>query len=105
MPAAKNSTTLWSSRPAFYLATIGAAVGLGSIWHLPYLVGASGGSAFVFVFTVACLMIATPLLAAEFLIGRYSRLSPPNAAGAVALKSGLTMRWNVIGACIMNTAL
>jgi SNF family Na+-dependent transporter len=51
MPAAKNSTTLWSSRPAFYLATIGAAVGLGSIWHLPYLVGASGGSAFVFVFT------------------------------------------------------
>ena len=50
-------------------------------------------------------MIATPLLAAEFIIGRYARLSPPNAAGAVALKSGLTMRWNVIGACIMNTAL
>src|SRR5579862_1084560 len=84
MPAARNSTTLWSSRPAFYLATVGAAVGLGSIWRLPYLVGASGGSAFVFVFTVACLMIATPLLAAEFLIGRRSHRNPPEAAGVVA---------------------
>ena len=83
--------------PAFYLATVGAAVGLGSIWRLPYLVGSSGGSAFVFVFTAACVLIATPLLAAECLLGRHSRLSPPEAAGAVALKSGLTTRWNVIG--------
>jgi neurotransmitter:Na+ symporter, NSS family len=97
MPATKNSTPQWSSRPAFYLATVGAAVGLGSIWRLPYQVGSSGGSAFVFVFTFACLLIATPLLVAEFLIGRHSRLSPPDAAGAVALESGLTLRWNVIG--------
>lgn len=93
----QNSTPLWSSRPAFYLATVGAAVGLGSIWRLPYQVGSSGGSAFVFVFTIACLLIATPLLVAEFLIGRHSRLSPPDAAGAVAVESGLTKRWNVIG--------
>jgi NSS family neurotransmitter:Na+ symporter len=101
MPAIGNSTPLWSSRPAFYLATVGAAVGLGSIWRLPYLVGSSGGSAFVFVFTLACLLIATPLLAAEFLIGRRSRLSPPNAAGAVALESALSTRWNAIG--VMGT--
>jgi serine/threonine protein kinase len=53
---------------------------------------------FVFVFTVACLLIATPLLAAKFLLGRHSRLSPPDAAGAVALESGLTTRWNATGA-------
>ncbi len=76
---------------------MGAAVGLGSIWRLPYLVGSSGGSAFIFVFTIACLLIATPLLAAEFLLGRHSRLSPPEAAGAVAAQSGLTSRWNAIG--------
>jgi NSS family neurotransmitter:Na+ symporter len=93
----KDSTPRWSSRPAFYLATVGAAVGLGSIWRLPYQVGSSGGSAFVFVFTVACLLIATPLLVAEFLIGRHSRLSPPDAAGAVAVESGLSKRWNVVG--------
>src|SRR4051794_37465704 len=97
MSASKNSSPVWSSRAAFYLATIGAAVGLGSIWRLPYQVGSSGGSAFIFVFTAACLLIATPLLVAEFLIGRHSRLSPPKAAGAIAVESGLSTRWNAIG--------
>lgn len=91
----------WSSSIAFYLATVGASVGLGSIWRFPYLVGSSGGSAFVFVFVLACLLIATPLLAAEFLIGRRSGLNPPQAAGAIALESGLSSRWNIIG--IMGT--
>ena len=97
MPAERDVTPIWSSRPAFYLATVGAAVGLGSIWRLPYLVGTSGGSAFIFVFVLACLLIATPLLVAEFVLGRRSRRSPPDAAGAVAAQSGLTTRWNVIG--------
>jgi neurotransmitter:Na+ symporter, NSS family len=82
---------------AFYLATVGGAVGLGSIWRLPYLVGSNGGSAFVSVFALACLVIATPLLVAEFLIGRRARRSPPEAAGAVADESGLSTRWNAIG--------
>jgi NSS family neurotransmitter:Na+ symporter len=98
MSADNTSAPVWSSRFAFYLATVGAAVGLGSIWRLPYQAGSSGGSAFVFVFTIAMLLIATPLLTAEFLIGRHSRMNPPEAAGAVAVKSGLSARWNVIGA-------
>lgn len=93
----RASTPIWSSRAAVYLATVGAAVGLGSIWRLPYLVGSSGGSAFVAVFVVACLLIATPLLAAEFMLGRRSHLSPPQAAGEVARESGLSTKWNVIG--------
>jgi NSS family neurotransmitter:Na+ symporter len=97
MTPTESSTPVWSSRAAFYLATVGGAVGLGSIWRLPYLVGSSGGSAFIFVFVLACLMIATPLLAAEFLIGRHARLSPPAAAGAVARESGLSTKWNAIG--------
>lgn len=88
---------VWSSRVAFYLATVGGAVGLGSIWRMPYLVGSNGGSAFIVVFVIACLVIATPLLVAEFLIGRRARKSPPEAAGAVARESGLSTRWNVIG--------
>jgi NSS family neurotransmitter:Na+ symporter len=87
----------WTSSLAFYFATVGASVGLGSIWRFPYLVGGSGGSAFVFVFVLACLLIATPLLAAEFLIGRHSGRSPPEAAGAVAAESHLSSRWNAIG--------
>ena len=87
----------WSSRFAFYVGAAGAAVGLGSIWRFPYLAGTSGGSAFILVFVVACLLIATPLLAAEFALGRRSGRSPPEAAGEIASSHGLSRRWNVIG--------
>jgi NSS family neurotransmitter:Na+ symporter len=87
----------WPTQAAFYLATVGAAVGLGSIWRFPYLTGTNGGSAFVFIFVVACVAIATPLLVAEFMIGRRSRRSPPEAAGAVAASFGQSRAWNVIG--------
>ena len=87
----------WSSGAAFYLATIGASVGLGSIWRFPYLAGSGGGGAFIFVFFMACILIGSPLLIAEFLIGRHSQRSPPFAAGIVAMRSALSPRWNVIG--------
>ncbi len=90
-------SVLWSSRFAVYLGTASAAVGLGSIWRFPYLTGTGGGSAFIGVFVLACVLIATPLLAAEFALGRKSRRSPPEAAGAVAMQAGLGSRWNAIG--------
>jgi neurotransmitter:Na+ symporter, NSS family len=83
----------WSSNLAVYLCTAGASVGLGSIWRFPYLAGTGGGSAFILIFVLACVLVATPLLAAEFALGRKSRLSPPDAAGAVAGNR----RWNAIG--------
>ncbi len=92
----------WTSRLGFYLAAPGAAVGLGSIWRFPYLTGANGGSAFVFVFILACLGIATPLLVAEFMIGRRSRRNPAEGAGEVAASFGRSRRWNAIG--VLGTA-
>ena len=35
----------WKTRSGFVLATIGSAVGIGSIWKFPYEVGANGGGA------------------------------------------------------------
>src|SRR5438105_13603337 len=83
----------WSSNLSVYLCAAGAAVGLGSIWRFPYLAGTGGGSAFILTVILACVVVATPLLAAEFALGRQSRLSPPDAAGAVAGHS----RWHAIG--------
>ena len=87
----------WSSAFTFYLGVAGAAVGLGSIWRFPYLAGTGGGSAFILVFALACLLIATPLLAAETAIGRRARRNPIEAPGAIAEQFGLTRRWNAIG--------
>ncbi len=94
---ARTASVAWSSTLAVYLGTAGASVGLGSIWRFPYLAGTGGGSAFILVFVLACVLVATPLLAAEFSLGRASRLSPPEAAGAVAVSMGRSSRWNSIG--------
>lgn len=95
--ATPRSTSNWSSQFAVYLGTIGAAVGLGSIWRFPYLAGTSGGGTFIGAFVLACLFIATPLLVAEYMIGRYSGLAPSDAAGAMATGIGRSRRWNIIG--------
>ncbi len=82
---------------AFSLSAIGAAVGLGSIWRFPYLAGADGGFAFIAVFVLACLVFGAPVLIAEIVIGRWSRRSPPQAAGEIAARFGFSRLWNVVG--------
>src|SRR4029077_16156375 len=78
----------WSTGLGFTLSAVGAAVGLGSIWRFPYLAGAGGGFAFIAVFVLACLVFGAPGLVGEILIGRWSRQSPPLAAGAIAARFG-----------------
>ncbi len=92
-----DSNPHWSSPLAVYLGTIGAAVGLGSIWRFPYLAGTLGGGTFIGVFVIACLAIATPLLIAEYMIGRYTGAPPSEAAGVMAVDRGLSRRWIIIG--------
>lgn len=37
----------WSGRVGFIVATVGSAVGIGSIWKFPYEVGSNGGGALI----------------------------------------------------------
>lgn len=87
----------WSSDLAFSLSAVGAAVGLGSIWRFPYMAGAGGGFAFIAVFVLACLVFGAPVLVGEIVIGRWSRRSPPRAAGEIAAQFGFSRLWNVVG--------
>lgn len=91
------STDRWSSGLGFMLGAVGAAVGLGSIWRFPYLCGAGGGFAFIAVFVLACLIFGAPVLVGEIVIGRWSRRSPPRAAGELAARFGYSRSWDVIG--------
>jgi NSS family neurotransmitter:Na+ symporter len=94
-----NATTTesWSGRLAFILASIGAAVGLGNIWKFPYTLGSSGGSAFVLVYVLAILLVATPIMIAEMIIGRHARASAPTALRKVAVDSGTSRHWGLLG--------
>ena len=51
------------------VSPVGAAVGLGNIWKFPYVVGVSGGGAFVLVYLLCVAIIAIPILIGELLIG------------------------------------
>ena len=97
LPASSDSAHTWSSEIVFILAAIGAAVGLGNIWKFPYVVGVSGGGAFVLVYLLCVAFIAIPILIGELLIGRMGGHSPPVATRMVAEDSGHSKHWSVVG--------
>lgn len=55
----------WSSKKAFVLASIGAAVGLGNIWRFPYIASENGGIWFLFPYFICLLLIGIPLFMLE----------------------------------------
>jgi NSS family neurotransmitter:Na+ symporter len=94
---ATASDKTWSSGFTFVLAAVGAAVGLGNIWKFPYVVGVSGGGAFVLVYLGCVLFIAVPILIAELWIGRSGGHSPPVAMANVARAAGQPRAWSLVG--------
>jgi len=87
----------WAGRATFVLASIGAAVGLGNIWKFPYTLGSSGGSAFVLIYVLAIVLIATPIMLSEMIIGRRARASAPTAMRTMAIEHGSSGRWSIVG--------
>ncbi len=87
----------WSSRFAFIMATVGAAVGLGNFWRFPYQAGENGGGAFVIIYIGVVLVIAIPLIMTELLIGRRGQLSAVGSSAAVGREQGGTALWGLIG--------
>ena len=88
---------MWSSRWLFVLAAAGSAVGLGNIWKFPYVVGESGGGAFVVVYLVCIALVGIPIMMAEVLMGREGRQSPINSMRALVQRSEASGAWVIIG--------
>ena len=61
----------WSSRGAFYMATIGAAVGFGNVWRFPSLAVKYGGGAFFIPYIMALFLLGIPLAILEIGFGQY----------------------------------
>ena len=79
----------FSSKIGVLLAAAGSAVGLGSIWKFPYVVGENGGGAFIIIYIICALVFGLPLVMNEFLIGK---LSGRSAYGAFHALTG-SNRW------------
>lgn len=88
-----NDRVTFGSKLGVILATVGCAVGLGSIWRFPYMLGASGGAAFLLVYVFFMVFVGMPVMMTEFFIGRYSR---SNAVGAFK-KLAPGTKWTWVG--------
>jgi len=97
MTASADGRGTWSSGFTFILAAVGAAVGLGNIWKFPFVVGVSGGGAFVLVYLGCVVFVAVPILIAELWIGRRGGDSPPVAMSNVAVAAGQPKVWAIVG--------
>jgi NSS family neurotransmitter:Na+ symporter len=65
----------WRSRLGIFFATSGSAIGLGTLWRLPYLMGQGGGGAFIALFLLFILILGLPLFVAELSLGKYYQKS------------------------------
>lgn len=94
----------WSSRTGFILATVGSAIGLGSIWKFPYEVGAHGGGVFVLCYILGLALIVFPLMLVEFAVGRLGRSDAVESITKVAKANGAHPAWGLIGVVGIVTA-
>jgi NSS family neurotransmitter:Na+ symporter len=103
-PGMRDTQERWSGRVGFVLATIGSAIGLGSIWKFPYEVGTNGGAAFVAFYLAGLMLIVFPLLLAEFSIGRHGRSDAAGSIAVVAAANRASKRWALAGTLGVVTA-
>src|SRR5262245_23530451 len=65
----------WRSRLGIIFATSGSAIGLGTLWKLPFLIGQGGGGAFILLFLGFTLFLGMPLFIAELVLGKFFQKS------------------------------
>lgn len=86
----------WRTKLGFIWAAVGSAVGLGSIWRFPYIVGDNGGATFILLYLACLLIIGLPVLLSEFTIGRTTQSSPKGAFQKLA-------NWGTVGKATIFT--
>lgn len=79
--AAEQGRGSWGSKLAFIFAASGSAIGLGSLWRFPIMVGRHGGAVYVIAYFLAVFFIGFTVMLAEIAIGRHTQR---NVVGAFA---------------------
>jgi SNF family Na+-dependent transporter len=60
----------WAGRFTFYLAAVGAAVGLGNFWRFPYICAKNGGGIFFLPYLMALFLFGIPIILLELGLGQ-----------------------------------
>ena len=105
MDSQNLTTNAYLSTPAFILAAAGAAVGVGSIWRFPYVMGENGGGMFFFLFIGCLLVTGIPVMISEVCIGRSGRSDPTTSLELLAQEAGYSKQWGKVAWLGATTAL
>jgi NSS family neurotransmitter:Na+ symporter len=91
----------WASRPAFIMAAIGSAIGLGNLWRFPMVAYENGGGAFLIPYIVALITAGIPLMILEYALGQHFQKSSPGSLGQVKKPFAMIGWWALgVGAVI-----
>jgi NSS family neurotransmitter:Na+ symporter len=82
------------SRLGFIFMSASCAIGLGNVWKFPYLAGAYGGGLFFLIFIICLVLVALPILAVEFSVGRASQRSIARSFHELQPKG---TKWHIMG--------
>lgn len=98
MPIPSNTTLgLWAGRSTFFWAAAAATIGLGNLWHFPWLANRFGGGYFVLLYLFFMLVVTLPLILAESALGRHSRHNLSLAMRTESQALRLSPRWRWVG--------
>lgn len=84
----------WSNQLGLVLAAAGSAVGLGTLWKVPYVIGQNGGGLFVLIYMFCVFFIGIPIFLAELMIGRKAERG---AVGSFINLSNNSAIWKTAG--------
>ena len=84
----------FASKLGAILAAAGSAVGLGNVWRFPTETGANGGAAFILIYIFFMILLAMPIMIAEFTIGRYGQ---KDVSSSFEKMSGGRKWWRYMG--------
>lgn len=92
----------FSTKIGLITATVGSAVGLGTIWRFPAEVHDGGGAAFLLVYILCVFLLGVPVMLSEFALGRSTR---SDAVGAYAKLSPGTGWWGAGALAVLASYL
>lgn len=100
----ESSHGYWSSTRAFIWVAGGAAMGIGGVARLPYLAASYGGSAFWLLYVAALLLLSWPLLAAELMVGRWTREDVVSGFAVLTRAAVAPPVWRYLGVLALASA-
>ena len=92
----------WSSRPAFIMAAIGSAIGLGNVWRFPAICYTYGGGTFLIPWLIGLVVLGIPWFLVELGMGNRMQSGAPGSFAKIGKKWEWAGWWPIFVSFFLN---